>query len=204
MLVSYFHVIALTTLSCLAGMIYAKPVAIMQERAPQAEDRPGFVPEVTSLVASLAGDGWNGLLDAIYGDDSASSALAAATSAQAAGEQGKAASYFSQATAAAGENWSKATNAAGGAWSSYTSAYDENNGGDDDWTSEATETGNRKHTSTSSSSRWSAAPTSTRSASFTSSAASSAASDTGSAFSRFTMSALTFCFVALSTVALTF
>lgn len=32
MLVSYFHVIALTTLSCLAGMIYAKPVAIMQER----------------------------------------------------------------------------------------------------------------------------------------------------------------------------
>lgn len=54
----------------------------------------------------------------VYGNDDASSALAQATSAQAEGDQGAAASYFSQATAAIGDGWTRANSA----WSSYTSA----------------------------------------------------------------------------------
>lgn len=109
---------------------------------PQAADPPGFVPEVTSLIASPAGDGWDALLDAsecvptsseigmytsltilsVYGDKTASSAFAAATSAVGAGDNGAAASYFSEATAVLGDGWSQATDNMNDAWTSFTSA----------------------------------------------------------------------------------
>ena len=77
---------------------------------------------VFTAIPIMAYSNTTRLIPPVYGDEKASSALAAATSAAAEGDQGKAASYFSEATAALGNGWSQATGAADGAWSSYTSA----------------------------------------------------------------------------------